>query len=64
MPNVFLCAKGIVQMMRTGCRFVDTGIPACYETSGSRLQKKEVEGEQEADLGTSASQVRGVQRPG
>ncbi|KAH6639921.1 FAD dependent oxidoreductase [Truncatella angustata] len=40
MPNVFLCAKSIVQMVQTGCSFSETGVPTCYETSFTRLQKK------------------------
>ncbi|KAK6063996.1 FAD dependent oxidoreductase [Seiridium cupressi] len=56
MPNVFLSAKGIVQMMQTGCSLSDTGVPSCYETSPSRLQnwgnKEEVDG-----LGISADQI-------
>ncbi|KAI0020269.1 FAD dependent oxidoreductase [Xylariomycetidae sp. FL0641] len=38
MPNVLLCAKGVVRMLTEGCPFAETGVPACYETSLERLQ--------------------------
>ncbi|OTB06112.1 hypothetical protein M426DRAFT_259528 [Hypoxylon sp. CI-4A] len=39
MPNVLLCAKGLVQMIREGRPFSETEMPACYETSAERLRK-------------------------
>ncbi|KAI1772827.1 FAD dependent oxidoreductase [Hypoxylon cercidicola] len=39
MPNVLLCAKGLAAMVRDGCAFADTGVPACYETGAERLRK-------------------------
>ncbi|OTA85205.1 hypothetical protein M434DRAFT_400225 [Hypoxylon sp. CO27-5] len=39
MPNVLLCAKGLVQMVKDGRPFSETGVPACYETSADRLRK-------------------------
>ncbi|CAJ2507420.1 Uu.00g086060.m01.CDS01 [Anthostomella pinea] len=38
MPNVLLCAKGLVKVMEDGCPFSETGVPACYETSLERLR--------------------------
>ncbi|KAI1376479.1 FAD dependent oxidoreductase [Hypoxylon crocopeplum] len=39
MPNVLLCAKGLAAMIKDGASFSETGLPACYETSGARLRK-------------------------
>ncbi|KAI2629070.1 FAD dependent oxidoreductase [Hypomontagnella submonticulosa] len=39
MPNVLLCAKGLAKMIKTGCAFAETGVPACYETGAVRLRR-------------------------
>ncbi|KAI1214663.1 FAD dependent oxidoreductase [Annulohypoxylon truncatum] len=39
MPNVLLCAKGLAKMIKEGCPFSQTGVPACYETGAERLRK-------------------------
>lgn len=40
MPQIFLCAKGIAQMIVDGARYEDTGLPRLMQTSAERLQRK------------------------
>ncbi|CAG9941560.1 unnamed protein product [Clonostachys rosea f. rosea IK726] len=41
MPQIFLAAKGISQMVMKGCPFSDSGIPAVFEETEARLSSKE-----------------------
>jgi hypothetical protein len=37
MPQIFLSAKGIAQMMLNGVEFEETGIPSVFKTTQARL---------------------------
>lgn len=41
MPQVFLSAKGVAQMILTGVEFEQTGIPRIFKTTQERLDSKE-----------------------
>ena len=51
MPQVFLSAKGIADMVVKGVDFKDTGVPRVFETTQERLQSRQnviLEGWEEA----------------
>lgn len=41
MPQVFLSAKGVAEMVIGGKEFKDTGVPRVFETTGERLKNTE-----------------------
>jgi hypothetical protein len=41
MPQVFLSAKGVAQMILTGVEFEQTGVPRIFKTTQERLDSKE-----------------------
>ncbi|KAL4780066.1 FAD dependent oxidoreductase-domain-containing protein [Aspergillus varians] len=41
MPQVFLSAKGVAQMVLTGAEFEETGVPRVFKTTQARLDNKE-----------------------
>lgn len=41
MPSIFLSSKGLAKMIKDGCSFEQTGVPAPYETTRARLENSE-----------------------
>lgn len=41
MPQIFLSAKGISQMVLSGCGFEETGLPTVFEETSERLSDTE-----------------------